>query len=83
MADAARFTDCLSGRSYPVAMEGDFVSMERAYLKAAKQPGAPVYMTFAGAISDRPKVDGEGTERTVVVSRFIAAQPDQRCPNRV
>jgi hypothetical protein len=25
MADAARFEECLTGRSYPVTMEGDYI----------------------------------------------------------
>jgi heat shock protein HslJ len=79
MADAARFTECLTGRSYPVAMEGDFLRMERAYLKAAKGPGAPLFVTFEGSIVDRPKMEGAGVERTVVVNRFIDARPSQRC----
>jgi heat shock protein HslJ len=81
MADAARFTDCSRGRSYPVAMESDFKSLERAYLEAVKEPGAPLYVTFEGAIADRLKMEGEGKEPTVVVSRFIDVQPDKRCGN--
>jgi copper homeostasis protein (lipoprotein) len=38
MADAARFTECLTGRSYPVVMEADFIAMERAYLEHAGRP---------------------------------------------
>jgi heat shock protein HslJ len=79
MADAARFTECASGRSYPVAMEADFVSMERAYRDAVKEPGAPLYVTFEGSISDRPKMEGEGKEPTVVVARFLAVSADKRC----
>jgi copper homeostasis protein (lipoprotein) len=79
MADAARFTECLTGKSYPVAMEADFIALERAYLAAAEGPGAPLYVTFGGAIVDRPRMEGEGAERTVVVTRFINVWPDQRC----
>jgi uncharacterized lipoprotein NlpE involved in copper resistance len=79
MADAARLTECLTGRSYPVAMEADYLPMERAYLKAAKSPGAPLYVTLEGSIVDRPRMEGAGVERTVVVNRFIDARPDRRC----
>jgi heat shock protein HslJ len=79
MADAARFTDCATGSNYPVAMEGDFASLERAYTAAVKEAGAPMSVTFEGAIADRPKMEGAGTEPTVVVSRFIRLQPDKRC----
>ncbi|HXV26101.1 MAG TPA: YbaY family lipoprotein [Alphaproteobacteria bacterium] len=79
MADAARFTECPTGRSYPVAMEGDFIAMERSYLENTSAPGAPLYVTFEGSIVDRPKMDGDGQEPTVVVTRFINAWPNERC----
>jgi heat shock protein HslJ len=79
LADAARFTECLTGRSYPVAMEGDFVAMQRGYAAAVKQPGAPMYVTFEGEILDRPPMEDAGAVRTVVVKRFINAWPGQRC----
>jgi heat shock protein HslJ len=79
MADAARFTECLTGRSYPMAMEGAFIEAERSYGANARSPGAPLYVTFEGSILDRPKMEGEGAERTVVVKRFVNAWPSQRC----
>lgn len=79
MADAARFTECLTGRSYPVAQEGDFVRMQRAYLEDVKQPGARLYVTFEGMITDRPRMEGSGVERSAVVTRFTGAWPEQRC----
>jgi heat shock protein HslJ/uncharacterized lipoprotein NlpE involved in copper resistance len=79
MADAARFTECLSGRSYPIVMEGDFISMERAYLDAVDEPGSRLYVTFEGSIVSRPKMDGDGVEPSIVVNRFINAWPGERC----
>ena len=78
-ADAARFLECMTGRSYPIAMEGDYLALERAYVAAASPPGSPMYVTFEGALADRPKMEGEGTERAVVVKRFVNAWPGQRC----
>ena len=79
MADAARFTECVSGRSYPMAMERDFKAVERAYLDAVEKPGGRLYVTFEGNISPRPAMDRQGTEETVVVERFIHAWPGERC----
>jgi hypothetical protein len=43
LADAARFEECLTGRSYPVAQEHDYPALEVEYLTLAKfAPGAPV-----------------------------------------
>lgn len=80
MADAALFTECLTGRRYPVAMEGDWIQAERAYLGKTPEPGRPLYTTFEGLLTDRPKMEGEGTERTLVVKRFINVWPGQACP---
>jgi copper homeostasis protein (lipoprotein) len=79
LADAVRFTECLTGRSYPIAQEGDFVKMQRAHLKNVKEPGARLYVTFEGLITDRPRMEGSGAERSVVVNRFINARPHGRC----
>jgi len=79
VADAARFTECRTGHSYPVAMEADFPAIERAYRTAVATPGASVYSTFEGTIEARPKIEGDGTEATVVISRFIRAWPDESC----
>lgn len=79
MADAARFTDCLTGRSYPIAMEKDFPKMEEGYRRAAKEPGAKLYVTFEGTIAERPKMEGDGSESTVVVDAFLEAWPGKTC----
>lgn len=79
MADAARFTDCLTGRSYPIAMEGDFIKMQRAYQQSVSKPGAKLYVNFEGSVTDRPTMEGKGTERAIVVRRFINVWPQQRC----
>jgi uncharacterized lipoprotein YbaY/heat shock protein HslJ len=79
MADAARFTDCQSGQSYPIAMEADFVKTQRTYMDRVSSPGAKLYVTFEGSLADRPRMEGGGTERTVVVSSFIDAWPNQNC----
>jgi copper homeostasis protein (lipoprotein) len=83
MADATRFEDCLTGRSYPVAMEGDYIQLERAYQQAVKpERGAPLMARFEGDITRRPAMEGRGLVLTVVVRRFIGVWPGQRCERR-
>jgi copper homeostasis protein (lipoprotein) len=83
MADAAQFEDCLTGRSYPVAMEGDYIQLERAYLQATKpESGAPLMASFKGDITRRPAMEGSALTPTVVVRRFIGLWPGQRCERR-
>lgn len=83
ISDAAQFEDCLTGRSYPVAMDGDYIQLERAYLQAAKpEPGTPLMASFAGDITCRPAMEGSALTPTVVVRRFIGLWPSQRCEQR-
>lgn len=78
-ADAARFTECRSGRTFPVAIEADFVALQRAYLEARQLPQTPVLATVEARIAARPKMEGEGTEASVVVDRFVAVHPGAAC----
>jgi heat shock protein HslJ len=83
-ADAARFTECRSGRSWPVAMEGDFLSLQRAYLAARPEPQAgampsSLLARIEGTVAQRPRMEGEGTIPTVVVERFVSLAPGDSC----
>lgn len=79
MADAAIFTDCATGKKFPVAMEKDGVALERAYLAARSAPGAPLLVTFDGQLTRRPKMEGSGDEEVVVVDKFEKAWPGEEC----
>lgn len=80
LADAATFEECLTGRRYPVAMEGDYLALERAYTSLPNRvPGAPVMASFDGDITRRAPMEGTGAVPTVVVRRFVALWPDQTC----
>jgi len=80
MADAARLTDCASGASFPIAMEGDFARAERPYLESAPEPGAPLYVTFFGVVAERPGFEPRsGPVPMVIVQDFVDAWPNQRC----
>ncbi len=79
MADAARFTECRTGRSYPVAMEGAYIELERAYLDARTEPGQPLLATIEGQIVPRPPMEGPGPVPTLVVDRFIGIWPGETC----
>ena len=80
LADAAMFEECLTGRAYPVAMEADYLALERAYLAMPdRAPGAAVMASFDGDITQRPPMEGTGTETTVVVRRFVGLWPDHSC----
>lgn len=79
MADAALFEDCASGQRYPVAMEADYISAERAYLEARSEPGAPLLVSFEGRLEPRPPMEGDGVVEMIVIDRFDAAHPGEDC----
>lgn len=80
LADAPRFEVCHTGRSYPVAMEGSYIELERAYLAADKPaPGAPLLAIVEGRITERPAMEGNREIPTVVIDRFLGLHPQQSC----
>ena len=78
LADAARFTDCATGVSYPVAMEGASASVERAYLEARSVPGEAVLAVLQASIAPRPAMEG-GMEDAMVVDSLEALFPGMAC----
>jgi copper homeostasis protein (lipoprotein) len=79
MADAGTFVDCATREQWPVAHEGDNATLEREYLKAKIAPGAPLLVTVQGGLDMRPKVDGRGSETTLIIQRFVRTWPRETC----
>ncbi|MBW2190990.1 MAG: hypothetical protein JRG93_15635, partial [Deltaproteobacteria bacterium] len=69
MADAGTFVDCATHERWPVAHEGDNATLERAYQKAKIAPGSPLLVTVEGGLDLRYKVDGRGSETTLIIQR--------------
>ncbi len=83
MADAGSFRDCESGERYPVAHEGDNAALERAYLTAVSEPGAPLVVTLRGHPAKRDAIDRNGTEEFLIVDEFESVQPGPDCRGEV
>lgn len=80
MADAPRFRDCRSGLVLPVAMSGDeYLALERAYAAHRAKPGEELMVSLAARIEERPRMEGNGTEPTLVVEEFVDASPGRKC----
>jgi uncharacterized lipoprotein YbaY/uncharacterized lipoprotein NlpE involved in copper resistance len=78
-ADAGRFTECLTRRSWPVAQEQDNAALESAYAKARSRPGEELLVNLEGRVTMRPRMEGEGQHPTLVVERFIGIWPGETC----
>ena len=79
-ADSARFTECLTGRGYPIAPGEEALKMQREYLARVQTPGGKLMMHFEGVLAQHPGMEGDRLEPTLVVERFISAWPGQACP---
>lgn len=82
LADAPRFRDCRSGLQWPVAMSGDYRALERAYIGRGAAPGSEMMVSINGRIEQRPRMEGGGSEATLVVERFARAMPGEKCKER-
>ncbi len=76
--DTARFTECMTGRDYPLVKDGDYEALEHAYLAAGAEPGGPIMASFDGGIVQQPK-DGPGSQQAVLVERFVGVWPGETC----
>lgn len=79
VADSLRFTECLTGRNYPVAPGSEAQRMEREYVAKQREPGAPLYVSLEGSIKQLPGMELGRVEPTVTVERFVGAWPHQSC----
>lgn len=78
LAEKAHVTDCLSGRDYPLTADGDFATLEAAYLASGVAQGTPLMASFEASVADRPRPDGR-SDRSVRVERFTGVWPDETC----
>lgn len=79
MADAGLFKDCETNKKYPVAMEADNISLERAYLEIVENPGEKILVTLTGHFESRPKVEGDGEREFLIVDKFDKIWPHIDC----
>ncbi len=79
MADAALFVPCASGIQTPVAMEGAYLELERAYLERGAAPGSTMRVSLTGSIEARPAMEGDGTEPVFVVREWSEGAAGAPC----
>jgi len=82
MADAALFRDCRNNRVYPVAMEGQYIELERAYLNSGIEAGKEVYVKLEGRYLERPSMEGNNNIN-LIVDIFKELSVDKSCSPEV
>jgi copper homeostasis protein (lipoprotein) len=79
MADAGRFTDCLTGKSYPVAQVGANAALEGAYGEAVGEPSGPLLILVTGHFEERESMEPGRREEHVVVDQVRRVGPETSC----
>jgi copper homeostasis protein (lipoprotein) len=82
MADAGLFTECTTGQRWPVAMEAANAELERGYGAQRPAPGAAVLVDVEGLLTERPRMEGPGTQPSLVVEKIVRWLPKESCSPR-
>lgn len=77
-ADAALFTECMTGQRFPVVMEAEYLALERAYLEDRAAPMAPLLARIDGRIAEAEQMEGP-PRRSVTVERLHHVTPGGAC----
>ena len=77
-ADSAVFTDCASGNQWPVAMTGDYLALEHAYMQWRDAPQAPLLTNIDGRLEVKEPMEGAARDH-LVIDRFVSVQPGYTC----
>src|SRR5690606_16753558 len=81
-ADAATFTDCVSGQRWSVAMVGGYQSLERVYSQSGANRNQGLLVQIEARLSLLPQVDGSGFVPTIVPLRYIDSWPGEDCDDQ-
>lgn len=81
-ADTALFEECITGRSYPITNQGDYLTLERAYRDDVPAPGEALLVHVDGGLVTRAAMEGPD-QRHLVVNRFIKTIPGETCAQHV
>ena len=79
LADAALFRDCRTGKSFPVAMEGAYIELERAYLNSGIEAGSEIMARLRGRYLERPAMEGNRNEIQLIVDIFQNLDLEKSC----
>lgn len=79
LADAALFRDCRTNRVFPVAMEGCYIELERAYLDSGIEAGKEIMVRLQGRYLERPAMEGNNKEIKLIVDKVEKLDPEKTC----
>ncbi len=79
MADAALFRDCLDNRVYPVAMEAQYIELERAYLNSGVIGGEEVFIRLNGRYLERATMEENMSKVSLIVDVLKEISASDTC----
>jgi copper homeostasis protein (lipoprotein) len=79
MADAASLTECLTGKRWPVLIEGEHPALELAYLVLRSHPGHPVLAVLTASFVWREPEPGLHPREVLRVEAFERLWPGETC----
>lgn len=77
-AGAGRFSECRSGKTYPVAFKGENARVESEYSRIRREPGEEIFLSVEGYFAPLPDMEGNLKEQ-LVITRFIRFEPGKSC----
>ena len=81
-AGGAQFTECLSGKRFPVALERGQADLGKAYLAQRRQPGDLILATLSGSFAERRPDAGAASREHLIVVQFERLLPGETCARR-
>lgn len=70
-ADSANFSNYATTKSYPVAMEGAYLDVEKAYTAFNFAEPMKVYLQVEGYLENRPGMEDGTTNETLIITKMI------------
>lgn len=82
LADANMFQSCDRKTRMSVAMEGEYLTLEKGYI-ALGLSGKRVFVRLNGKIEEMPAMEGDGTEKALVVTKVVELTKGKECSNAI
>lgn len=82
-ADAATLKDCISGATLPIAMQGEYLKVEKKYKEMNPAPMEAINCSVMGYLIDKG-ADEEGPQKQLLITglvgfdRTVSCNPEQR-----
>lgn len=78
MADSNTFRTCDKKIKMSIQMKGEYLTLEKRYLKAV-DGGTKVFIRFKGMIKEVAAMEGDGKEKSMLITEFLELDKIKNC----